>query len=117
MGSRATGPSTVTLIDGPTISVNASAGRFFRVTLGGNRALAVPVFPVDGQTMVLAIKQDSAGSRTLTLPTGPGGFSFGTDAPISAYALSTAPGLVDYLTAVYNSAAALWHVVGLIRGF
>lgn len=116
-----TGGSTplppVTLTDGATISLTASAGSVFRVTLGGNRTLAAPTSPTDGQMITIAIKQDATGGRTLALTTGAGGFSFGTDAPVGAFSLSTVANAVDYLTCVYNEAALRWHVVGLIRGF
>lgn len=107
----------VALTDGATITINAALGNVFKVTLAGNRALAAPTNPVDGKTITVAITQDATGSRTLTLATGAGGFAFGTDAPSGSYALSTTAALTDYLTAIYSSAAARWHVVGLIRGF
>jgi hypothetical protein len=56
----------VTLLDGATINVNAGLGSNFRVTLGGNRALANPTNLSDGQRLHFRIKQDGTGSRTLT---------------------------------------------------
>jgi hypothetical protein len=55
----------VALVDGATINVDASLGRNFRVTLGGNRTLANPTNLADGQRLHFRIKQDGTGSRTL----------------------------------------------------
>lgn len=106
----------VALADGSTVTLNASLGRTFRVTLGGNRTLAI-TNPTDGQVIDLEIKQDGTGARTLTLPTGSGGVSFSTDAPSSLYVLTTTAGAVDILTLKYNATAARWWPVSLIRGF
>jgi hypothetical protein len=114
--SGSTWTTPVTLTDASTVTLNASLGRTFRVTLGGNRTLAI-TNPTDGQVIELEITQDATGSRTLTLPTGSGGVSFSTDAPLSLYNLSTDPGKVDLLTMKYNATAARWWPVSLLRGF
>ena len=106
----------VALTDGATVTLDASLGRTFRVTLGGNRTLAI-TNPTDGRVIDLEIKQDGSGARTLTLPTGSGGVAFSTDAPSSLYVLSTTAGAVDILTMKYNATAARWWPVSLIRGF
>lgn len=106
----------VALTDGATVTLDASLGRTFRVTLGGNRTLAI-TNPTDGQVIEFEIKQDGTGARTLTLPTGSGGVAFSTDAPSSLYSLSTTAGAVDILTMKYNATAARWWPVSLIRGF
>jgi hypothetical protein len=56
----------VSLTDGATISVDASLGDNFRVTLGGNRTLANPTNLVNGQVLNFRIAQDGTGSRTLS---------------------------------------------------
>lgn len=103
--------SIVNLSDGATITTDASSGKLFRVTLGGNRALANPTNPTDGQQIVYEFKQDGTGNRTLSL---------GTDFILpsgATFALSTAAGAVDVMKAVYNTAAAKWRVVAFIKGF
>lgn len=55
------------LSDGATITVDASTGKVFAVTLGGDRTLALSN-PVDGSEVELYVTQDGTGGRTLTLP-------------------------------------------------
>ncbi len=105
------------LIDGATISLDASVGSTFRVTLGGDRSLAAPTNPTDGQVIDLEITQDATGGRVLTLPTGAGGVRFGTDAPSELFVLSTGAGLTDYLTLKYRASADRWDVLSFIRGY
>lgn len=105
----------VTLTDAATISMDASAGTHFRVTLGGNRTLGVPSNPVDGQRIVLEVVQDSTGSRTLAFASGAGGFAFGTD--LTGVTLTMAPGKRDLVGCVYSGSAARWLVNSLSRGF
>lgn len=44
--------AVVNLTDAPTIEIDASEGTDFRVTLGGNRALANPTSPTDGAKLI-----------------------------------------------------------------
>lgn len=64
-------PAWVDLVDGATIDVNFNNGynKYFRVTLGGNRALTFsnPAYP---QTILIALTQGSPGSRTVSYPAG-----------------------------------------------
>lgn len=55
----------VSLTDGANIAVDASLGNNFEVTLGGNRTLANPTNPLDGQIINVLVRQDSFGNRTL----------------------------------------------------
>lgn len=100
----------VTLTDGPTITTDASQGTLFRVTLGGNRTLANPTNPVDGQRVLWAISQDATGSRTLAL-----GTAFNSGAV--SVTLSTAANKVDYMGAIYRSATARWDVLAFASGY
>lgn len=109
--------AAVALTDGASVALDASAGSSFRLTLGGNRTLAAPSNPTDGQVIELELTQDGTGSRTLTLPTGAGGVRFGTDAPSNLFVLSTGAGLTDYLTLKYRASVDRWDVLGFIRGF
>jgi len=110
-------PVPVTLSDAATIATNAALGNHFRVTLGGNRTLGAPTNPTDGQQCVWEFKQDGTGSRTITLATGAGGFAYGSQLTSSAIVLTTTAGAIDFLTAMYNSTADRWHVIGFIKGF
>lgn len=59
----------IILTDGVNISVDASLGTLFRVTLGGNRTLANPINLIDGQQLTFEIIQDATGFRILNLDT------------------------------------------------
>ena len=54
----------VTLADGATVTLDASRGDRFKVTLGGNRTLALSNIG-DGQKVEVVVVQDGTGSRTL----------------------------------------------------
>lgn len=102
----------VTLTDAATILVDASLGALMRVTLGGNRTLAKPTNPADGQMIMFEIKQDGTGSRTITFAAG---YNFGTD--LTGITLSTAPGVTDRVLVQYVLARDEWDVNGLMKGF
>jgi hypothetical protein len=76
------------LTDAATVSWNMALGINASVTLGGNRALALPTNMIIGRSGFLRIKQDATGSRSLTLASGWKG------GPIT---LSTAANTEDYL--------------------
>jgi hypothetical protein len=106
----------VVLTDDANISLDASLGNHFRVTLGGNRTLNAPTNAVDGQRITIEVIQDSTGSRTLTLTTGSSGaFIFGTD--ITAITLTTTANKRDLIGCVYSSSLARWMVVSFVKGF
>jgi hypothetical protein len=54
------------LSDGATITINGNLGINFSLTLGGNRTLANPINMKAGQSGIIIITQDGAGSRTLS---------------------------------------------------
>lgn len=97
--------AVVALTDGATISVDASLGNSFRVTLGGNRTIAAPTNATDGQRISFELIQDATGSRTLTWTSGSGGFAFDTTTPT----LTTVATKRDFVAFVYNSTAARWQ--------
>jgi hypothetical protein len=53
--------------DGATVTVDQHRGDDFKVTLGGNRTLALSN-PTIGQSVLLRVIQDGTGSRTLSYP-------------------------------------------------
>lgn len=92
----------VALTDGATISVDASVGNMFRVTLGGNRTVGAPTNSQDGQTINFHISQDGSGNRTLTwnsIYKWPSGVS---------PTLSTAANALDVVSCTYNSTLGYW---------
>ncbi len=59
-------PAIVQLTDAPTITVDASRGYDFEVTLGGDHTLANPTGLGDGRFYTFRIKQDATGGWKLT---------------------------------------------------
>jgi hypothetical protein len=96
----------VALTDGATITVNADTTDEGTVTLGGNRTIANPTgTPVAGQKLILRLKQDATGSRTITW----GAiyrFSGGSAPTLTSTAAKT-----DYLGFEYNAADSKWDCI------
>ena len=99
-------PSVVALTDAATITVDASLGNQFTVTLGGNRTLANPTNASNGQLMLFRIKQDATGGRTLTL-----GSNYVLGASINSTALTATPNIVDYMLVTYDSVRGKFDVL------
>lgn len=57
----------VTLADGATITMDMALGNVFKVTLGGDRTLAI-TNPLDGSWAEMYATQDATGGRDLTFP-------------------------------------------------
>lgn len=102
----------VALTDAATIAVDASLGNHFRVTLGGNRTLGAPSNPTDGQKILVEVKQDATGSRTLAYNAI---YRFGSD--VTSPTLTTTASKTDFLGFVYNSTAAKWDCIAVAKGY
>lgn len=102
----------VVLTDAPVILVDATAGSLFRVTLAGDRLLANPTSPSDGQMLMFEITQGAGGNHTLSLDTK---YHFGTD--LISVTLSTAAGKTDRLLAQYVQSRDQWDVIGFKKGW
>ena len=100
------------LTDGATISIDASLGNIFTVTLGGNRTIAAPTNPTAGQKMILQLRQDVTGSRTVSWNAV---FRFGTD--ITTPTLTTTASKTDYIGFIYNDTDSKWDCVAVSRGY
>lgn len=105
-------PSVVALTDAATIAVNAALGNQFTVTLGGNRTLGNPTGAVNGQLLLFALRQDGAGSRTITLDT-----KFRLGADITSITLSTGANKTDYLGVRYHSSDDTFDVISFVGGY
>jgi hypothetical protein len=106
-------PTVVALADGATPALNAALGTVFELEAAGNREIAVPTNPVDGQKIIIRHKASGA-DRTLTLNNGAGGFRFGSDiTSLSA----TASGKWDYIGCIYNGDDSKWDVVAVAKGY
>lgn len=102
-GQITTNSAFITLTDGATITWDATLGFNAKVTLGGNRALAI-TNPQNGQVYTLQVTQDGTGSRTLSLPSGSKVFNGGA----GVISLSTAGGSLDEISCVYNGTNFVW---------
>ncbi|NKX55332.1 glycosyl hydrolase [Arthrobacter mobilis] len=95
--------------DAGTIRWSCEHGEMFKVTLSGNRTLALPSgLPHDGQELTLRVKQDKAGNRRLALASG---FRKSSVAP----ELSSAPDATSLLTFQYDADARKWGLVRVVR--
>lgn len=108
--AKAVLPAVVALTDGATIATDASLGNLFTVTLGGNRTMAAPTNPTDGQVIRYRVTQDATGSRLITWNAA---FRFGTTYP--APTLSTAAAKVDYVEFQYSAADSKWDCTGFAK--
>lgn len=105
--------AAVNLTFATTILVNAALGNTFRVTLTASTGtLDAPSNPVDNQKIIVEVKQDATGGRTLAYNAV---YQFTTQNP--APTLSTAANAVDELIFIYNSAAAKWRFQGALLGY
>jgi hypothetical protein len=96
------------LTDGATIAVPNYFGNVFTVTLGGNRTMAAPASPVDGQVIRFRLTQDGTGSRTVSWNSV---YDFGA---AGAPTLSTAAGKTDIVAFEYVATGSLdkWVCLG-----
>jgi hypothetical protein len=102
----------VALTDGATITVNADTTDVGKVTLGGNRTIANPTgTPTAGQQLILRLKQDATGTRTITW----GSiyrFSGGAAPTLTSTASKT-----DYLGFIYNADDTKWDCLATRLNF
>ena len=108
----AVAPAVVALADAATISVDASLGNDFRLTIAGNRTMGNPANPADGQKVTFQVTQASGGPFTLSWGSG---YEFSTGLPQPT--LSTTAGQTDLLGFIYNAAKGKWLLAGAIIGF
>ena len=110
--SGAVAPAVVVLTDAATITVNASLGNDFRVTIGGDRTMGTPANPADGQKIVFQVTQGPDGPFTLSWTSG---YQFSAGLPQPT--LSTSAGQTDLLSFVYNAAKGTWLCAAFVGGF
>ena len=105
-------PATVALTFATSVTVDASAGNAFGLTLTASTAvIANPTSPVDGQVIRFRLTQDATGFRTLAWGTA---YDFGTG---SAPTLSTGAGKVDIIAFEYVASISKWCYLGIGLGY
>lgn len=104
----------VTLTDAAIVSIDISSGSIFELTLVGDRTLNFTggTAALNGKKILLRIKQDATGGRTITLGTM---VRFGTDIP--EVELTTAPLKADVLGLIYDHAAVKFDMVAIVKGY
>ena len=99
----------------PSYSANTtidwSLGCTARITLTGNIVITNSG-AVDGQKLMLELKQDGTGSRTVSFTSET---RFGTD--ITSITLTTTAGKIDRIGLIYNATDLKYDVVAFVRGF
>ena len=108
----AVAPAVVALADAATITVDASAGNDFRLTIAGDRTMGNPANPADGQKIAFQVTQGTGGSFTLAWGSG---YEFSAGLPQPT--LSTTAGNTDLLGFIYNAAKGKWLLAAAIIGF
>lgn len=111
--NKNSGGTVVALEDVAAPALDASLGSIFTLSATGNRTIAVPSNPTDGQKIII-IHHASGGARTLALNTGAGGFIFGED--VDALTATTS-GKRDVIGCIYNAALGKWMVVAVSKGY
>lgn len=109
--------SVVTLTDAATVAVDASLGNVFTLlftaAVGNTRAMGAPSgSPANGQKMIIRLRQDVVGSRTVTWNAI---YRFGTD--ITTPKLTTTASKTDYIGFIYNSTDITWDCVAVSKGY
>ena len=110
--SGAIAPAVVSLADVPTIEVDATTGNDYRVTIAGNRTVATPANPTDGQKITFQVTQGSGGPFTLSWDTG---YEFAASLPQPT--LSATAGQTDLLGFIYNEDREKWLFAAFLGGF
>lgn len=104
-------PANYALTDASTVVIDATRGKAYKVTLGGNRTIGNPTGAYDGQLFILTIVQDGTGSRTYTL-----GSKFRVPAGIDT-TQSTGAGVADKIAFQYDSTADKFDVLAFQAGY
>ena len=112
-GGQFTGPvepAVVNVADGATITIDASKGNLFRVTLGGNHQLTV-INGTDGQLIRVEVTQGAGGPWALSYSPV---FDFGS---AGQPALSAVTGAEDDFGFGYKATAGKWRCLAFEGGF
>jgi hypothetical protein len=110
-GSSWNTPKVQTVTYGLTQTINWTQIDVSELTLTGSTTITNSG-AVDGQKLLLQVKQGGTGSYTIAFTTET---KFGTD--LTAIVLSTAVGVVDMIGLQYSSLNGKYNVVAFVKGF
>jgi hypothetical protein len=99
-------------ITGSTATLTPGSGTQISATLQSNTTITVSSGASDSQPLVLRLKQDSTGSRTVAFDSS---VKFGTD--ITNFTASTAANAVDLVGLKWDATEGVWFFVAYARGF
>jgi hypothetical protein len=94
-----------------TVAINWNDANCQRVTLGGSTTFTF-TGGVDGEKLILELKQDATGSRLITLPS-----NVRFSSTIPSILLSTDAGRIDKLGFMFNSTDSKYDLVAVSYGF
>jgi len=104
-----------TQVQTPTYAANKtidwSQGNIARITLTGNIVITNSN-AYDGQKLLLELKQDGVGGRTISFTSET---RFGTD--ITGITLSTSANKIDRIGLIYNATDLKYDVIAFVKGF
>jgi hypothetical protein len=104
-----------TLVQTPTYAANTTinwaSGNIARITLTGNIAITNSG-AYDGQKLLLELKQDGVGGRTVSFTSET---RFGTD--ITSITLSSTANKIDKIGLIYNATDLKYDVIAFVKGF
>lgn len=112
MGTAAKHPKSYIVSTGSNYAPDCRFANVFDITLTGNITLLNPLYPMRDMLLLLRIRQDGIGGRTLAFDTK---YDFSTDLPSPT--ISTAASARDYLGFIYNKAGDTWDYISEIKGF
>jgi hypothetical protein len=101
----------ITLTPSATVTVDWSIGSFQEIVLSDDTVFTFSG-GIDGDKLVLRIKQNDSVAKTVTLP---GDVRFGTD--ITAYVVTATLEKQDYLGFIYDGAASKYDLVSVVKGY
>lgn len=102
--------TVVTKIWASTIAINWNEANCHRITLAGNTTLTFSG-AVDGEKLILELKQDGTGGRQITLPAN---VRYSTTIP--SVTLSSAANRIDKLGFMYNATDNKYDLVAVTYG-
>ena len=93
-----------------TVAINWNDANCQRITLGGNTTLTF-TGGVDGEKLILELKQDATGGRQITLPA-----NVRFSATIPGVSLSDGGGYIDKIGFMYNAVDNKYDLVAITYG-
>jgi hypothetical protein len=108
----AVAPTVIQLASASPVTIDASQGNDFRVTLTGGTTFDPPLNPADGQVISVVMTQDGSGSHNATWDSS--GFDVGSSGNPGQ---SSAAGSSTIVTWKYVASVGKWCFMAVTEGF